>query len=386
MGPNHAMHGPGIDFRPLALSLRELWKAGICCCRKALPALPFFMLLLLVGVVYHLAAFTVTVSIDGKPAYTVRTFSRNVDELLKELNLELHPKDRLTPGRSSLLGAATVIEIEKAFPVFITADSSTAEIWTPPVKVSDLLQESGYTLGTYDRVEPGGLTAELEATAWLRLVRVEKKYTQEIQEISFTEVSRGNPALDRGFSRLVSEGRNGTAEQRIEIIYEDGVEISRSVVETVVLEEPVERVVEIGENTTLVREGREMQFDRALLVTATAYCPGTPGSGCPLDSKGRSFCTGSDNNGYTYTGKKAVQGLGTIGSPRMVAVDPRVIPLGSMLYIEEIPGIGKIGFAKAEDIGGAIKGNRIDILYDLHKDVARFGWRRNVKVYILTSY
>ena len=42
------------------------------------------------------------------------------------------------------------------------------------------------------------------------------------------------------------------------------------------MEEPVDRVVEIGENTSLVRDGVAMQFDRALIMTATAYCPGTP--------------------------------------------------------------------------------------------------------------
>ena len=106
--------------------------------------------------------------------------------------------------------------------MFITADGSTAEIWTPPVKVSDLLQESGYVLGPYDRVEPGGLTAELEATAWLRLVRVEKNICRRYRRFLYRGFREIRP-IDRGFSRLVSEGRNGTAEQRIEIIYEDGV-------------------------------------------------------------------------------------------------------------------------------------------------------------------
>ena len=64
----------------------------------------------------------------------------------------------------------------------------------------------------------------------------------------------------------------------------------------------------------------------------------------------------------------------------MVAVDPRVIPLRSMLYIEGF------GFARAEDIGGAIKGNKIDILFDKHSDVARFGVKYGIKVYLLTKY
>ena len=114
-------------------------------------------------------------------------------------------------------------------------------------------------------------------------------------------------------------------------------------------------------------------------VTATAYCPGTPGSGCPLNSQGHAFCTGCYNDGYTYTGKKAVQGEGTLESPRMIAVDPRIIPLGSLVYLEGI------GFAIAEDIGGAIKGNRIDLFFDLHQDTSKFGLQKGIRLYLLAG-
>ena len=60
----------------------------------------------------------------------------------------------------------------------------------------------------------------------------------------------------------------------------------------------------------------------------------------------------------------------------VVAVDPRVIPLGTKLYIEGY------GYAVAEDTGGAIKGNRIDLCYTDRAKAEAFG-RRNVKVYIL---
>lgn len=53
-------------------------------------------------------------------------------------------------------------------------------------------------------------------------------------------------------------------------------------------------------------------------------------------------------DGITYTGTKA-----TVG--RTVAVDPAVIPLGSWLYIEGF------GWRRAEDTGGKVKGNVIDI-------------------------
>ncbi|HOL17551.1 MAG TPA: G5 domain-containing protein, partial [Bacillota bacterium] len=291
----------------------------------------------------------------------------------------LHPRDRVTPPAETVLSPKSVITIDKAFPVFIIADNSVAEIWTPVMTVHELLEEEGYSLGPYDRIEPEGLEY-IYNLAEIKIVRVKKAYESEKKTVPYADVTRGNPALDRGFSRVISEGKPGLQEDLVEVTFEDGVEVSRVVVHSSLLEDPVDRIVEVGENTRLERDGRVMEFSRALMVSATAYCPGTPESGCPRNKQGHAFCTGPYNNGYTYTGKKCVQGLGTIDSPRMVAVDPRVIPLRSMLYIEGF------GFARAEDIGGAIKGNRIDILFDKHKDVAQFGVKYGIKVYLLTKY
>ena len=59
-----------------------------------------------------------------------------------------------------------------------------------------------------------------------------------------------------------------------------------------------------------------------------------------------------------------------------MTVDPNVIPLGSLLYID------KIGFAKAADVGGGIDKYEIDILFARHEDALKFG-RQNLKVYVL---
>ena len=84
-------------------------------------------------------------------------------------------------------------------------------------------------------------------------------------------------------------------------------------------------------------------------MEATAYSPEDPG------------CSGS-----TSTGSVLKKGI--------VAVDPRIIPLGTKLYIL---GYGR---AIADDQGGAIKGNIIDIAFDSRAEALRFG-RRSVKVY-----
>ncbi|HCO18721.1 MAG TPA: hypothetical protein DIT39_03815, partial [Tissierellales bacterium] len=91
---------------------------------------------------------------------------------------------------------------------------------------------------------------------------------------------------------------------------------------------------------------------------------------------------------YTSTGKRpgdryyGITATGTRARPGTVAVDPRVIPLGTKLYIQSLDGTKDYGFAIAEDVGGAIKGEKIDLFFNSATDVRYFG-RRDVKVYIL---
>lgn len=65
-----------------------------------------------------------------------------------------------------------------------------------------------------------------------------------------------------------------------------------------------------------------------------------------------------------------------------VAVDPRVIPLGTRMYIETADGSLIYGYAVAADTGGAIKGNIVDLYFNTYQECVNFG-RRAVKVYIL---
>jgi 3D (Asp-Asp-Asp) domain-containing protein len=75
-----------------------------------------------------------------------------------------------------------------------------------------------------------------------------------------------------------------------------------------------------------------------------------------------------NGNGITAIGLRARKGI--------VAVDPRVIPLGTRLYI---PGYGE---ALAADTGGWIKNNRIDLCFETMEDCYRYG-RRKIKVYLV---
>ena len=80
------------------------------------------------------------------------------------------------------------------------------------------------------------------------------------------------------------------------------------------------------------------------------------------------YCCNGSNDGLTYTETVATEG-------RTIAVDPSVIPLGSIV---EINGVNYV----AEDIGGAIKNNHIDIFFNSHSDAREFG-RQYLDVFII---
>lgn len=95
----------------------------------------------------------------------------------------------------------------------------------------------------------------------------------------------------------------------------------------------------------------------------------------PQPSKGAEIVQTFEASAYTWTGNKTATGTWP-EEGRTVAVDPAVIPLGSELVINGIPGY------IAEDTGGAIKGRAVDIY--MESETACYGWgRRPVKMIVL---
>lgn len=81
-----------------------------------------------------------------------------------------------------------------------------------------------------------------------------------------------------------------------------------------------------------------------------------------------------ESNSLAWAG---ITSLGWRTRHGIAAVDPKVISLRSLLYIEGY------GFAWAGDVGGDIKGRRIDLCFNTTKEALRYGRKKNVKVYVL---
>ncbi len=85
---------------------------------------------------------------------------------------------------------------------------------------------------------------------------------------------------------------------------------------------------------------------------------------------------------YAYSEPGGITAMGTPTRQGAIAVDPRVIPLGSRVFVITDDGSVVYGFAVAQDTGGDIKGNTVDLHYNSNDTCRTFGVRR-ANIYVL---
>ncbi len=125
----------------------------------------------------------------------------------------------------------------------------------------------------------------------------------------------------------------------------------------------VEAIATIAPVLKTVESMPKMLVSKTMICKLTAYGPG-------FESTGKR----PGDPGYMVTAS------GKLATPkRTIAVDPKLIPLGSLVYIDGI------GYRVAEDIGGAVKGEHIDVYFPSDNEAVQFGVRRNVKVIVFHS-
>lgn len=200
-------------------------------------------------------------------------------------------------------------------------------------------------------------------------------YETETAVDSYEVVRRANPNLTKGTEKVVQAGKNGTKTQTYEVIYANGQMVSRQLVEESE-GTAVDQIVEYGTKAATVTSS-----DRITKVSANGNGGGylTFTSGATLSySKVLNMSATAYTTGYDGVG--TITATGTTVRHGTVAVDPKVIPLGSRLYIVASNGSVVYGMAVAEDTG--VRGNRIDLYHDTYNQCINFG-RRDCTVYVL---
>lgn len=302
---------------------------------------------------------------------TIKTRVSSVDELLASEGIDISEADKLNVSVDAEVNNNDEIILTRGKQITIKTNQGEQVVNVTKADAADALVEAGVIPGEYDEISTYDDTIEL----------VEVSYTEEVCEepVSFEVEYVEDSDLPEGETVVLSEGQDGVKQITSQVIYRDGEEFYREVIDEEITVEPENEIIAKGtakatpapaaaktssavEKTSSSDSGtiNGMKYSKKITMTATAY------STAP-----------SENGGYT------VSALGNPLGYGIVAVDPSVIPLGSKVYVTSADGSWTYGVASAEDTGGAIKGNIIDLCYSSSSGSASNFGRRSCVVYIL---
>ena len=240
-------------------------------------------------------------------------------------------------------------------------------------RISDLLRREGVMLRPLEMVF-ADLTGE---DVVLEIAADFIYYETDSQQVDYETVYQTDYTLPKGSTAITQQGEKGWHDMTYEVVYADGKLVSRQSVSesvhsvtnevvgigTLVTEaqagDTISSVVtlEDGSGYLLLKSGDSLHFTGKMGVTCTAY-----------SSEQRTVGT------ITATGTRVKVGV--------VAVDKRVIPLGTKMFVTTNDGAYTYGMGHAEDTG--VLGASVDLYMDTVSQCIQFG-RRSSTVYFLDN-
>ena len=293
---------------------------------------------------------------------TIKTVSNyyTVSDILEENNIDITTKDIVSPDLSSIVADEQVIVIDRVNSVSVTNGAKKSNYSSN--MISDFFDYGDFSFSALANEEKTAFS-KFEDNANYDITKVVKTTVSVDEPIPYKTVAVESASVIEGTTQITNDGIDGVLTKKYDVYLCDGVEISRTEVSSEVTKDPVDKVITVGTKPDPGKPPKK--YKRVITCTATAY---------DLSFQSCGKRPGDRGYGITASGTHAKYGT--------VAVDPRVIPLGTKMYIETTDGKIKYGYCTAEDTGGAIKGNKVDLFYPSYNDCMQFG-RRSVKVYIL---
>ncbi len=338
---------------------------------------------------------------DGDRVTVHRSYSSDPYEVLTEAGIELEEEDTYETGYADGMNQITVRRMQM---VTVINRGAQSVIGTYGETVGSLLTRMGITPGTGDTLSCSsetqtydGLTIELVHTE----TRIEEADTVVPYPVNYYE----DPELEPEEGIVLVAGQNGLTHVKSEVTYRNGKEVSRVVVQETVKTKPVTQLVIRGVDRTIMEQPADPEpAEQAAPAASSGTASGSSSSGSSssggsrydgsAETSGNVIMTSSGESytyvdvmtcsatAYTCEGYVGHTYSGTLARVGAIAVDPTVIPLGTKMYVVSNDGQYVYGYCVAEDIGGGIKGNKIDLYFDTYAECWDFGVRM-CTVYIL---
>lgn len=337
---------------------------------------------------------------DGDRVTVHRSYSSDPYEVLTEAGIELEEEDTYETGYADGMNQITVRRMQM---VTVINRGAQSVIGTYGETTGSLLARMGITPGTGDTLSCSSETQTYDGMT-IELVHTETRI-EEDTVVPYPVNYYEDPDLEPGAEIVLVAGQNGLTHVKSEVTYRNGKEVSRTVVQETVQTKPVTQLVIRGVDRTIMEQPADPEpAEQAAPAASSGTASGSSSSGSSssggsrydgsAETSGNVIMTSSGESytyvdvmtcsatAYTCEGYVGHTYSGTLARVGAIAVDPTVIPLGTKMYVVSNDGQYVYGYCVAEDIGGGIKGNKIDLYFDTYAECWDFGVRM-CTVYIL---
>lgn len=299
---------------------------------------------------------------DGDRVVTYTTFATDPAQILGQAGLDLGEFDSYTT--EALDGAEEITVRYHGEESTVTTFGETA---------GELLCRLNLELGEDDIVSHALDTQVFDGMELTvdRVITLQETYTVTMpHDVTYCQ----DPASPAGMESVLVEGQDGQLSRTAEVTYRNGQEMDRQILTESVLTPAITEVIALGTGETPQTPDTDAM---PRIEDGYIYLP----TGEVLTY------TGTDTvraTAYTHTdaGCDMTTSTGTTVHWGTVAVDPRYIPYGTRMFIVSNDGAYVYGIAVAEDCGGAIKGDRMDLYMPTYSQCMQFG-RRTCTIYYL---
>ena len=311
-----------------------------------------------------------TVTVDG--AEQLVETSGTVEKTIADAGIVLYPDDDINVNLHAIAYDGMEIEIDRAYTVYVEADGRTYDYVTTGCTASEVVSDLGIAMADGDEYSVPADT-ELKSGDTVKVLRCSYAERSAVEEIECHYAVVPDDNLYEGQTRIIEEGTNGSRAVVYIDKYLNGEVVESTEKTSEILTEPTEGVKAVGTKVFSIKSGAvpiskltlpaDLRFDEKGLPVNYDYY---------IDGVATAYCGG----GITATGRPAGVGY--------VAVDPKVIPYGTKMWVVSLDGRYVYGYAIAADTGGFVEGGwaDMDLYMNTESECYDFGIR-GVRIYIL---
>ncbi len=303
---------------------------------------------------------------DGERTITYTTFATDPADVLEGAGMALQESDSFTTQGDD------AITIRRAMEISLSCRGEKMTVTSSGETVEALLARLGLELTEQDLLShplDAPVTDGMALSIQSRLTRQETYTAALPHETLFC----ADTSLPEGTEEVLIQGQDGELLYTAQVTYINGQEAGREITSEKQTIAPITEIIARGTGAPIVKETSDMPVieDNYIIMP----------SGEILTYYKTDNVTAT---GYTHTdaGCDMVTSTGTTVHYGTVAVDPRFIPYGTRMLIVSHDGERYYGIATAEDCGGAIKRDRMDLYFPTYQECIEFG-RRRCTIYFL---